>query len=71
MSCSRGTDSPLPGLATRPPARAIGPGAFFSSHAGACYLAAAIGLGGAVVLSLVRPAFRFAPEAPASATRDS
>lgn len=37
------------------------------SFAGACYLAAAIGLGGAVVLSLVRPAFRFAPEAPASA----
>jgi MFS family permease len=38
------------------------------SFAGACYVAAAIGLGGALVLCLVRPPFRWAPEArvPAS-----
>lgn len=38
------------------------------SFAGACYLAAAIGFGGALVLCLVRPAFSWAPEArvPAS-----
>jgi len=40
------------------------------SFAWACYLAAAIGLGGAVVVCLVRPAFRWAPEEPASAIYD-
>ncbi len=35
------------------------------SFAGACYLAAAVGVTGAIVLSLVRPAFRWAREAPA------
>ncbi len=37
------------------------------SFAGACYLAAVIGLGGAVVLCLVGPPFRWAPEARTSA----
>ncbi len=37
------------------------------SFAGACYLAAAMGVAGAIVLLLVRPAFRWAREASASA----
>jgi MFS family permease len=41
------------------------------SFAGACYLAAAIGLGGALVLCLVRPAFRWAPEEPPSLIYES
>ncbi len=37
------------------------------SFAGACYLAAAVGLAGAIVLSLVRPAFRWVRETAAVA----
>ena len=37
------------------------------SFAGACYLAAAVGVAGAIVLSLIRPAFRWAREASAGA----